>query len=594
MISKNKLNQIINLARKCNDCAMSHFNFFEKKNINYKIDNSPVTKADLEVNKLAVNGLQRIFTNTKIVSEEFKKSQKLFQNNNHFWLIDPIDGTKEFVNRTPNFTVNFALIKDHLAVFGLISQPFTGTIWYNFRGKAWKLEKNQTLDEAKEIKCSKINFKKIKIFSSSNHRSKKLENWISKVKPISDKDIGSSIKFCYLAEGKADLYPRTSPTMEWDIAAGHSILKAAGGNIFSEFGLEIKYGKVDFKNKNFLAFGKLNNRLPSKLFLNLNNINFSAYENDLNLAVKALENKNLVVFPTETVYGIGCIGNSKKAIKSIYLAKQRPSNNPLIAHTYKKKEAEKFVEFNKNAHALADKFWPGPLTIVLQTKKNQISNILSQGKDTLAIRVPSHPVALDLLEKISIPILAPSANKSGRVSPTSAQHVKEDFGPNFQGKGWKLDNILDYGYCEVGIESTVVDCRGENPIILRHGSITAAMISDISKTKTLSLKKSDVLISPGQLKSHYSPKADVYLNQNTIIDGSGLLAFGNIPKSLQNSQNQFNLSPDRNLVQASYLLYSGLRYLDTCGVKVIQVMQIPNKGIGIAINDRLKRASYKA
>ena len=120
------------------------------------------------------------------------------------------------------------------------------------------------------------------------------------------------------------------------------------------------------------------------------------------------------------------------------------------------------------------------------------------------------------------------------------------------------------------------------------------MISDISKTKTLNLKKSDILISPGQLKSHYSPKADVYLNQNTIIEGSGLLAFGNVPKALQNSQNLFNLSPDRNLVQASYLLYSGLRYLDKCGVKVIQVMQIPNKGIGIAINDRLKRASYKA
>ena len=143
------------------------------------------------------------------------------------------------------------------------------------------------------------------------------------------------------------------------------------------------------------------------------------------------------------------------------------------------KGAEKIVEFTKIAHLLTDQFWPGPLTIILQIKKNNLSNILSQGSQTLAIRVPSHPVALDLLEKVNTPILAPSANKSGGVSPTSAIHAKNDFGPNYQGKDWELEKILDYGDCEVGIESTVIDCRGENPIILRHGTITKNMISNM-------------------------------------------------------------------------------------------------------------------
>ena len=593
MINIKKLNQVLSLVRKCNDCAMLHFTNFSKDMVNLKVDNSPVTIADLEVNQIAINGLQKLFPDTKIVSEESSKSQKLFKNNKLFWLVDPIDGTKEYINSTPNFTVNFALIENRSPIFGLISQPFTGTTWYSFRGKAWKIERNQSLSNAKQIKCSKINFDKLKVVSSLNHRSSELENWISIAKPKSDKDIGSSIKFCYMAEGKVDLYPRTSPTMEWDIAAGHSILKAAGGNIISEFGLEIQYGKVNFRNNNFLAFGKTKQRIPSKLLLCLNKIDIKKYENDLNLGVKVLTNKNLLVFPTETVYGIGSIGNNEIAIKSIYLAKKRPYNNPLIAHTFSKKEAEKYVEFTETAHLLTQEFWPGPLTVILQTKKSKLSNTLSQGKSTLAMRVPSHPVALDLLEKISIPVLAPSANKSGGVSPTSAQHSKDDFGPEFEGPGWKLEKILDYGSCEIGIESTVVDCRGKNPIILRHGYITSNMISYVTKTNVLNIGDDEDSISPGQLKSHYSPNAKVYLNQKINIKNSGWLTFGNPPKSLQKNQNVFNLSIEGNLVQACYLLYTGLRYLDTCGVEIIQVMPIPQKGIGIAINDRLTRAAFK-
>ena len=563
MITKNKLKQIITIARECNDCAMLHFNQLTKEDIDHKADMSPVTKGDIAVNKLAVSGLQKLFPKIVIVSEEFKKSHTQFKNNSIFWLIDPIDGTKEYINKSPNFTVNFALIKDQEPIFGLISQPFTGTIWFSYNSKAWRLNKNIKMLKAEAIHCSEINFKKLKVISSLNHRSKNLENWINMTKPSVQENIGSSIKFCIMAEGKLDLYPRNSPTMEWDIAAGHSILKAAGGNIVSETGLQIQYGKTNFKNKNFLAFGKTSKRLPSYFLIGLNKLNKEEYTQDINIAVKAIENKNLVVFPTETVYGIGAIGNSLKAIKSIYAAKKRPFNNPLIAHTFNKHEAEKYVVFTKAAHLLTDEFWPGPLTIVLQIKKTKVSNLLSQGRSTLAMRVPSHPVALDLLEKVKIPILAPSANKSGGVSPTSANHAKDDFGPHYKGKGWELEKILDYGVCEVGIESTVVDCRGETPVILRL------------------------------LKSHYAPNAKVLLKQKKVITNSGWLTFGKIPKSLQNQENMFNLSPDGNLIQAGALLYSGLRFLDSTGVKIIQVMAIPKSGIGIAINDRLVRASSK-
>ena len=317
MFNENKLKQIIALSQECNKCAMLHFKTFNKNSVNFKTDNSPVTKADLEVSKMAVNGLQKIFPDIKIISEESNKSQKVFKNNKLFWLIDPIDGTKEYINSSPNFTVNFALIENRLPIFGLISQPHSGIIWYSFKGKAWKLEHKQAISNAKHIQCSSINYDKLRILSSFNHRSTELDNWISIAKPISDNHIGSSIKFCYMAEGKVDFYPRTSPTMEWDIAAGHSILKAAGGNVVSEFGLEIQYGKVNFKNKKFLAFGKTKQRIPSKLLLCLNKIDINKYEDDLKKGVIALKNKNLLVFPTETVYGIGSIGNDEKAIKSV-------------------------------------------------------------------------------------------------------------------------------------------------------------------------------------------------------------------------------------------------------------------------------------
>ena len=592
MITKNKIIKIIELAKKCNECALHHFKEFDNKLVRYKHDSSPLTNADIKVNDIAVAGLHKLFPNIKIISEELYKSHDEFKIKNYFWLVDPIDGTKEFINKRPNFTVNFALIKHNSPIFGLIAQPTTGTIWYNFNNKAWKLDKGQDFKNSQKIQCTEINYKKIRTLSSFNHRSKELGDWMSLVKPISDQDIGSSIKFCYLAEGKVDFYPRTSPTMEWDIAAGHSILKSAGGNVISDSGIEIKYGKMKFLNDIFLAHGKTQN-IPNAFLIKLKNINLNKYKKDLKEGVVQLKRENLVVFPTETVYGLGAIGNSKKAIKSIYVAKKRPLNNPLIVHTFNKKEAEKFGVFTNTANILTDRYWPGPLTVILQTKQNNLAKLLSQGKSTIAIRVPSHPVARDLLEQIKIPILAPSANKSGGVSPTKINHVKDDFGPKFRGSGWNLSKIIDYGSCEVGIESTVVDCRGDHPIILRHGFVTSEMISDIFNLDILGSQVFDELISPGQMKNHYSPKANVYINQKFKIDDSAWLTFGNVPKTLQKEQIMFNLSPSGNLFQACNLLYSGLRYLDSFGVKNIQVMPIPMKGIGIAINDRLKRASYQ-
>ena len=592
MINKNKIIKIIELAKKCNECALHHFKEFDNKLISYKNDNSPLTNADIEVNDIAVTGLKKLFPSVKIISEEHYKSNDEFKNKKYFWLIDPIDGTKEFISKRPNFTVNFALIKHNSPIFGLIAQPTTGTIWYNFDNKSWKLDKGQDFKNSKRIQCSDINYKKLRTLSSFNHRSNELEDWMSFVKPISDKDIGSSIKFCYLAEGKVDFYPRTSPTMEWDIAAGHSILKSAGGNVISDSGVEIKYGKMKFLNDIFLAHGKTQN-IPNTFLIKLKNKNFDNYKRDLDKSITELKKENLVVFPTETVYGLGAIGNSKKAIKSIYNAKKRPLNNPLIVHTFDKREAEKFGVFTSTANILTNTYWPGPLTVIIQTKQNNLAKLLSQGKSTIAIRVPSHPVARDLLEQIKIPILAPSANKSGGVSPTEINHVKDDFGPNFKGKGWNLSKIIDYGSCEVGIESTVVDCRGDLPIILRHGFVTSEMISDIFNLEILGSQDFDNLISPGQMKNHYSPKANVYINQKFRIDDSAWLTFGDVPKTLQKEQIMFNLSPSGNLFQACNLLYSGLRYLDSFGVKNIQVMPIPMKGVGIAINDRLKRASYQ-
>ena len=589
MISYNEIKKIIDIVRECNEIALKHF-YDKNLNVRIKEDYSPVTNADLEISKLASIKLKKLFPNDLIISEE-NYSDRIKNKNKRFWLIDPIDGTKEFINKSGFFTINFGLVFNNEPVFGIITQPTTSSTWYNYNNKAYKISKSFEINDSKELKPKYIDLSKLNMICSSTNYKSGLKKWLDTIKPIKIEDIGSSLKFCYMAEGKYNIYPRTIPTMEWDTAAGHSILKASGGNIFTSNGLELFYNKQNFKNQNFIAFGKFKKIPPPKYFLE-NVKNISLYNQEIKDSVKSLKNGNLIVFPTETVYGLGAIGVNEKAISSIYKAKNRPKDNPLIAHFSNINQTEKFVLFTNLAKKLAAKFWPGPLTMVLQiNSKNKYAKILSRGRSTLAVRIPSHPIAIDLISKLRHPILAPSANKSGGVSPTSADHVKIDFKKNV-GPSWKIAKILDYGKCEIGIESTVIDCRGKNPIILREGFITSEKIEEITNLKVVNKNLSDGLLSPGLLNKHYSPNTKVLINQKKYIVGSGCLSFGELPKDFKNSKHHFNLSLSENLFEASHLLYEGLRYLDKYNLNFIQVLPIPNVGIGKAINDRLKRASF--
>ncbi len=590
MIKKKQLVSLLTLAEECSSCAKQYFYSNNYNKFDLKNDRSPITKADLEVNKIALKGLKKIFPNDLIISEEsFKNPIK--NSKNRFWLIDPIDGTKEFISGNINFTINFALIFLNKAVFGLIVQPCKNIVWYSYKNKSWKIENSYNFSDSYPIKTRNFNTKEIKLISSKNHADSELEHWIELINPKSKITIGSSIKFCKIAEGEADVYPRNNPTMEWDTAAGHSILKFAGGNVFTNNGLELRYGKFNLKNSSFVALNSINNFNSVPMFLGNNFFDLKAYNQTMIRAVKSLNDSKLICFPTETVYGLGAKGDNLNAIKSVYKAKKRPKNNPLIAHVYNHEMAKKLVHFTKIANKITKEFWPGPLTIVLKIKeKNELSNKLSQGKSTLAIRMPSHPVALDLIKRLKAPILAPSANRSGEVSPTSADHIKDDF-KKLKDKDWEISEIIDFGNCEIGIESTVIDCRGDVPIILREGYITSEMIKDKLKMNPKDIGNSNEFLSPGMLSKHYAPKTKVLINQKKYIEGSGVLGFGKISDNFLKAKIKFNLSPTKNFFQAAELLYLGLRYLDKCDLKYIQVLPIKNIGLGRAINDRLKRAS---
>ena len=589
MIKYHEIQKIIEIIRECSTIALK---FYAQENLEVSIknDNSPVTKADLEISKIATNKLSEIFPNDKIISEEnityLNKVDK-----NRYWLIDPIDGTKEFIAKSGFFTINFALISNNNPIFGIISQPTTSSTWFNNNNTAYKITNSYNIKDAKKLKPKTINYDKLNMICSSTNFKSGFKSWLNIINPLKIIDIGSSLKFCYLAEGKYNIYPRSIPTMEWDTAAGHSILKASGGNIFTTNGLELYYGKNNFKNNSFIAFSNYKNFPSSKYFLE-NIKDYNIYKKRIETASNSLKNGKLVVFPTETVFGLGAIGTNEKATSAIYTAKNRPKNNPLIAHFSLLKHVKEYVIFTDLADKLAETFWPGPLTLVLKiNEKNRYSKILSRGKNTLAVRIPSHPVALDLISKCETAILAPSANKSGGVSPTSAEHVKQDF-KKLYGPNWEISDILDYDGCEVGIESTVVDCRDKFPIILREGFITLSNIEDVIGIKIMNKNFSEEIISPGMLQKHYAPKTKILLNQKKYINGSACLSFGKIPTAFKNCKHNFNLSLSENLFEASNLLYEGLRYLDKFELKFIQVLPIPYTGIGKALNDRLKRASF--
>ncbi len=303
-------------------------------------------------------------------------------------------------------------------------------------------------------------------------------------------------------------------------------------------------------------------------------------------AARLLRDGKLVAFPTETVYGLGGDATNERAVAAIFEAKGRPEFNPLISHVLGPDEAKRFVRWNDTADRLAARFWPGPLTLVLpRSAGSPISLLATAGLDTVAIRAPSHPVAQALIRAAGRPIAAPSANRSGAISPTRAEHVAESLGE-------RVPLILDGGPCLVGVESTVLDLTGATPTLLRPGGATReaieAVIGPIAVSDAIPSGES-ARKSPGQLESHYAPARPVRLGASTVGADEGLLAFGsNVPPGAMLT---YNLSPSGDLGEAAANLFAQMRLLDRPGIARIAVMPIPETGLGLAINDRLRRAA---
>ncbi|HEY2032079.1 MAG TPA: L-threonylcarbamoyladenylate synthase [Rhizomicrobium sp.] len=287
----------------------------------------------------------------------------------------------------------------------------------------------------------------------------------------------------------------------------------------------------------------------------------------------------LVAFPTETVYGLGADATNDRAVASIFAAKGRPQFNPLIVHIPDIAAAEAIVEFSPLARKLAEAFWPGALTLVLLRKQTKLSLLVSAGLDTVAVRAPSGSVAQKLLRAAGIPIAAPSANVSGRISPTLAAHVAEEFGES-------VDLILDDGAAALGLESTVIGFDDGKPVLLRLGAIAREDIEKIAGPLAMPGAK---ISSPGQLINHYAPRAALRLNAREVKPGEALLAFGApVPEGARVTS---NLSATGDVKEAAANLFAMLRELDASGADAIAVMPIPEKGLGEAINDRLRRAA---
>ncbi len=283
----------------------------------------------------------------------------------------------------------------------------------------------------------------------------------------------------------------------------------------------------------------------------------------------------LVAFSTETVYGLGADARNDAAVAKIYAAKERPSFNPLIVHVPDLETAQRYATFNDQALRLAETFWPAALTLVLPLRAGSgLSKLVTAGLDSVAIRVPAHATARRLLKTFDGPVAAPSANPSGRISPTTATHV-------VNGLGGRIDAVLDGGTCRVGLESTIIGMTGA-PTLLREGGIPVDPIEQCLGIE-LARAGSDIT-APGQLLSHYAPNGAVRLNVTDPKPDEALLGFGSVDSEL-------NLSPSGDLVEAAANLFRLLHVLNENGASKIAVSPIPNTGLGRAINDRLIRAA---
>jgi L-threonylcarbamoyladenylate synthase len=315
------------------------------------------------------------------------------------------------------------------------------------------------------------------------------------------------------------------------------------------------------------------------IYLNIYNPSLA----NLRKAKKSIENNNVIAIPTETVYGLAANAYSNKAVKKIFKFKKRPKFNPLIIHYSNLKILKNDAICNKDFLKLYRSLCPGPITFILNKKKgSKISKIATGNKKTIAVRFPQHNIARNLLKILNNPLAAPSANISSKLSPTSAADVVDEFKN-------KIKLIINGGSCRIGLESTILDLTNQ-PTILRHGSISPKKLSKILKKKILIKKKIKKIKSPGQLNFHYSPGIPVSMNKSQPYKDGAFITFG---KKFHNQKNYFNLSQKGDLKEAANNLYKTMRKIKKLNFKSIAVCKIPITNIGQAINDRLKKASYK-
>lgn len=312
--------------------------------------------------------------------------------------------------------------------------------------------------------------------------------------------------------------------------------------------------------------------------IRIETLNLTADAHGIGKAADLLRAGQLVAFPTETVYGLGADACNDHAVAGIFEAKNRPQFNPLIIHVADLAMALNIGDFNDGALRLAEAFWPGPLTLVVPLRpETGLSKLVTAGLTTVGIRVPENPVAQHLLQKFGGPVAAPSANPSGRISPTSAHHVAE-------GLGGRIAAILHGGDCAVGLESTIVQTQGDSAL-LRPGGLPAEAIEACLGKSLRRLADAPTPTSPGQLASHYAPVAQMRLNATRPQENELLLGFGDAPGATM------NLSPSGDLLEAAAHLFQALHILDKSGADTIAVSPIPDTGLGRAINDRLRRAA---
>lgn len=313
----------------------------------------------------------------------------------------------------------------------------------------------------------------------------------------------------------------------------------------------------------------------------------TADKTGLSEAAAILQRGGLVAFPTETVYGLGADATNAEAVAGIYAAKERPSFNPLISHLESFEAAQAQGIFDETASKLAKAFWPGPLTLVVPVAPTcTVSDLARAGLDSVGLRVPAHPLAHALLKATGRPVAAPSANRSGRVSPTDASHVLGDL-------DGRIDAVVDGDAADVGVESTIVACLGGTPRLLRPGGVPREAIEALlEQTLETGFDGGRNPLAPGMLASHYAPRAQVRLNATDIAPGEAAMLFGpTVPPGREQAKAALNLSENGDLREAAAHLFSYLRQLDASGAHTIAVAPIPETGLGEAINDRLQRAA---